>query len=115
YRDAWSVGFDGRHVIGVWVGRPDGAPVPGLSGYQSAAPILFEAFARSGFPITSLPRPPSGETRTARAELPVTLKRYTSGKESIERRGVAEPAPEIVFPPQGARVDLVSAGDQTLP
>jgi membrane carboxypeptidase/penicillin-binding protein PbpC len=25
YRDAWSVGFDGRHVIGVWVGRPDGA------------------------------------------------------------------------------------------
>ena len=30
YRDAWSVGFDGRHTIGVWVGRPDGAPVPGL-------------------------------------------------------------------------------------
>src|SRR5690606_20042193 len=42
-------------------------------------------------------------------------KRYTSGKESIERKGVTEPAPEIVFPPQGARVDLVSAGDETLP
>ena len=28
YRDAWSVGFDGRMTIGVWVGRPDGAPVP---------------------------------------------------------------------------------------
>ena len=27
YRDAWSVGFDGRHVLGVWVGRPDGAAV----------------------------------------------------------------------------------------
>ena len=24
YRDAWSVGFDGRTTIGVWVGRPDG-------------------------------------------------------------------------------------------
>ena len=24
YRDAWSVGFDGRITIGVWVGRPDG-------------------------------------------------------------------------------------------
>src|SRR5579871_5435522 len=24
YRDAWSVGFDGRMTIGVWVGRPDG-------------------------------------------------------------------------------------------
>ena len=30
YRDAWAVGFDGRMTIGVWVGRPDGAPVPGL-------------------------------------------------------------------------------------
>ena len=29
YRDAWAVGFDGRMTIGVWVGRPDGAPVPG--------------------------------------------------------------------------------------
>ena len=29
YRDAWSLGFDGKHTIGVWVGRPDGAPVPG--------------------------------------------------------------------------------------
>src|SRR5437870_6817210 len=27
YRDAWSVGFDGRRTVGVWVGRPDGAPV----------------------------------------------------------------------------------------
>ncbi len=23
YRDAWSVGFDGRYVLGVWVGRAD--------------------------------------------------------------------------------------------
>ena len=29
YRDAWAVGFDGKRTIGVWVGRPDGAPVPG--------------------------------------------------------------------------------------
>jgi penicillin-binding protein 1C len=26
YRDAWAIGFDGKHVVGVWVGRPDGAP-----------------------------------------------------------------------------------------
>ena len=48
YRDAWSVGFDGRITIGVWVGRPDGAPVPGLVGRTAAAPILFDAFARTG-------------------------------------------------------------------
>ncbi len=28
YRDAWAVGFDARHVVAVWVGRPDGASVP---------------------------------------------------------------------------------------
>src|SRR3981081_492271 len=48
YRDAWSLGFDGRITIGVWVGRPDGAPVPGLVGRTAAAPILFDAFARTG-------------------------------------------------------------------
>ncbi len=48
YRDAWAVGFDGRYTVGVWVGRPDGAPVPGILGRSTAAPILFDAFARTG-------------------------------------------------------------------
>ena len=60
YRDAWAIGFDGRMTIGVWVGRPDGAPVPGLVGRASAAPILFDAFARSGFAPAPLPRAPKG-------------------------------------------------------
>jgi penicillin-binding protein 1C len=55
YRDAWSVGFDGKRTVGVWVGRPDGAPVPGLTGRTAAAPILFDAFARSGRPPAPLP------------------------------------------------------------
>jgi penicillin-binding protein 1C len=29
YRDAWSVGYDGRYVLGVWVGRPDNGALPG--------------------------------------------------------------------------------------
>ena len=44
YRDAWAVGFDRRTTIGVWVGRPDGAAVPGLVGRLVAAPILFDAY-----------------------------------------------------------------------
>lgn len=106
YRDAWSVGFDGRHVLGVWVGRPDGAAVPGLSGYATAAPILFDAFARAGFGVAALPRAPEGAQRTARASLPVTLKRFSSRLEAPDDAQVAEPAPQIVFPPEGARVEL---------
>lgn len=114
YRDAWSVGFDGRHVLGVWVGRPDGAAVPGLSGYGSAAPILFEAFARSGVAVTPLPRAPAGALRLARADLPVTQQRFVSPREALDGTDVAEPAPHIVFPPAGARVDLAATGDGEL-
>ena len=32
HRDALSVGYDGRFVAGVWIGRPDGTPVPGQFG-----------------------------------------------------------------------------------
>ena len=32
YRDAWSIGFDGSHTIGIWVGRPDGRRCRGWSG-----------------------------------------------------------------------------------
>ena len=62
YRDAWSVGFDGRYVLGVWVGRPDNGAVPGLTGYGTAAPILFEGFAKSGVAMTPLARAPAGST-----------------------------------------------------
>ncbi|MGY6709768.1 MAG: penicillin-binding protein 1C [Rhizobiaceae bacterium] len=106
YRDAWSVGFDGRHVIGVWVGRADAAPVPGISGYTTAAPILFDAFQRSGIGTTPLPRAPAGAVRLARDELPVTLRRFVSARETPGARVAVEPAPEIVFPPDGARVEL---------
>jgi penicillin-binding protein 1C len=44
-RDAWAFGFNGRHVAGVWVGRPDGTPIPGLTGRDAALPILAKLFA----------------------------------------------------------------------
>src|SRR5690606_5268342 len=115
YRDAWSVGFDGRHVLGVWVGRPDGAAVPGLSGYASAAPILFDAFARSGVGTAALPRAPAGAARTPRADLPVTMQRFSSPRATPDDARVAEPAPQIVFPPEGARVELGAMQGEAAP
>jgi penicillin-binding protein 1C len=101
YRDAWSVGFDGKHTIGVWVGRPDGAPVPGLVGRAAAAPILFDAFARIGA-VTALPPPPKGVLATTSAKLPPPLKRFRSDRTA----GVGAPVPlHILFPPDGARLE----------
>ncbi|CAN7534100.1 penicillin-binding protein 1C [Neorhizobium tomejilense] len=106
YRDAWSVGFDGRHVLGVWIGRPDNGAVPGIAGYQTAAPILFEAFSKSGVPITPLPSAPSGAVRIAQAELPISQRRFSMTANGLFSASTREPAPQIVYPPEGARVDL---------
>jgi penicillin-binding protein 1C len=107
YRDAWSVGFDGRHTIGVWVGRPDGAPVPGLVGRMAAAPVLFDAFARLPSQPAPLPRAPSGVLLTTSAKLPPPLKFFQSGE-----HGAGEPKLHILFPPDGARLDLSTAADE---
>jgi penicillin-binding protein 1C len=108
YRDAWAIGFDGRMTIGVWVGRPDGAPVPGLVGRASAAPILFDAFARSGHAPTPLPHPPKGVIVAQTDKLPPPLQRFMAGGTLLS---LAEP-PRIMFPPDGARIELT--GGSTL-
>jgi penicillin-binding protein 1C len=100
YRDAWAVGFDGRMTIGVWVGRPDGSPVPGLVGRAVAAPILFDAFARAGFTLAPPPHAPEGVLVSSNAKLPPPLRRFSPGLVQ------ADTAPRIMFPPNGARLEL---------
>ena len=112
YRDAWSVGYDGRYVLGVWVGRADSGSVPGLAGYVSAAPILFEGFAKSGLAAFPQQRPPAGAFHIAPQDLPVTLRRFESAQDALPTDAAAatvvEPAPRIIFPPDGARVELTA-------
>ncbi len=103
YRDAWAIGFDGRHVIGVWVGRPDGAPAPGLSGIGAAAPVLFEAFDRLGRATVPLAGPPPGVSIEPTSALPAPLVRFRHRNAQVVAR---DPTPEIAFPPDGVHVDL---------
>jgi penicillin-binding protein 1C len=107
YRDAWSIGFDGRITIGVWVGRPDGAPAPGIVGRTAAAPILFDAFARTGKLPTPLPKPPKGTLIASNAKLPLPLRRYRGLGELVRTDG--EQAPRIQFPLNGSRIDVTGA------
>jgi penicillin-binding protein 1C len=109
YRDAWSIGFDGRYTIGVWVGRPDGAPVPGLIGRTAAAPILFDAFARTGKLPAPLPKAPKGTLIASTAKLPVPLRRFRPLGQLI--RNDNDRAPHIEFPLNGSRIDLSPDSD----
>lgn len=110
YRDAWAIGFDGRHVLGVWVGRPDAAPVPGLSGIETAAPLLFEAFVRAGLERADFPAPPAGLVERSRTALPYALKKFRGRDTGISTVADGSLPPQIVYPPQGARVALGSGG-----
>lgn len=59
YRDAWAIGGTRRYTVGVWVGRPDGTPLPGQYGAVTALPLLFEV-------VDSLPRQPGDAERVQR-------------------------------------------------
>ncbi|HPE61691.1 MAG TPA: penicillin-binding protein 1C [Thiolinea sp.] len=43
-RDAWAIGVDPDFTVAVWVGNASGVGRAGLTGTQSAAPILFNTF-----------------------------------------------------------------------
>ncbi len=66
YRDAWSIGINGRYLIGVWTGRPDGTPVAGQFGFASAVPVLNQVNnmlqPRSALEQAKMPEDPRPES-----------------------------------------------------
>ena len=107
YRDAWAVGFDRKHTIGIWVGRADNGAVPGLVGRTVAAPILFDAFARLGHDPRPFPMPPDAITASA-TQLPPPLRHL---RQDIPKTvlAMATPTLKLAFPPEGARIDLAAS------
>jgi penicillin-binding protein 1C len=96
-RDAWAMGVDGRHVVGVWVGRPGrhadarrhrGAPRP------AAARPALRAPAR----------------RAARAAAAAERGRAPTWRVSRNRRAAAAVPPARRRPAGGGRVVLRAAG-----
>lgn len=101
HRDAWAIGWDGAHVIGVWIGRADGTPVPGAFGADLAAPILFQGFQRLKTRGHPLPPPPPETILVGTARLPLPLQRF-AGRRAVFKP--AETAVKLAFPPDGARL-----------
>ncbi len=85
-RDAWALGFDARHVVGVWVGRPDGTAMPGGTGGTLALPLLARVFAM----LPRAPRP-----------TPPPIKPPPRPVERVNADGL-----RLLFPPPGAVLQL---------
>jgi penicillin-binding protein 1C len=96
FRDAWAVGVSNGYAIGVWVGRPDGAPRPGATGRDAALPILFESFDLLGVTQAPAHQPQQQERGAAPA-----LVRF----EGNEREGLS-----ILFPSANAEVLVLDYG-----
>jgi penicillin-binding protein 1C len=45
HRDGWAVGITPQYAVGIWVGNADGEGRPGLTGTETAAPIMFDVFS----------------------------------------------------------------------
>lgn len=106
YRDAVAVGFDKRSTVAVWLGRPDGGAVPGLLARQTAAPLLFEAFARLGYEPEPVPRP-EGALVASTSALPPPLRHL---RQDVPKtfNAILNAQLRIAYPPQGATVDLAA-------
>ncbi len=111
FRDAWAIGYDANHTVGVWIGRPDGTPSPGRYGANTAAPLLFRLFDDL---------PPGGRTRPVRPAQALPLdaalppgQRLLGEDFTRGRVAAAGPPPRIAFPLDGS-VMSHSARDMTL-
>lgn len=114
YRDAWAIGYDGRHVVAVWVGRPDGASVPGMMGRTAAAPILFDAFQRISEKRAPLPAAPVGALQVAGSDLPPPLKRWREpGEDAPAGPYLAQPL-QISFPADRSEIETADFAGQPM-
>ncbi len=99
YRDAWTVAYSTRALVGVWVGHPDFRPMNHVTGYRCAAALMHEVMTRLhrdqmeglediAFPPPAAYRPVrvcalSGERATAACEK-VFLEWFAPGQEPAE-------------------------------
>lgn len=100
HRDAWAIGYDARHVVGVWMGRPDGTPVPGAFGGELAAPVLFDVFGLIKPDLEAFPPPPPETLLLSHAALPPPLRVFRGRQALFEDSD----GPQLIFPPNGARL-----------
>ncbi len=104
FRDAWALGVDGRYVVGVWVGRVDGTPRPGHIGRDDALPLLHAVF---GLLPQDRDRALTKPDQPLTAPAPPALRNFDYGIRSAD---LATPALALVFPPDGATLDLSRQG-----
>ncbi len=107
FRDAWAIGFDAGHTVGVWVGRPDGGFGTNRTGRLEAAPLLYDVFdllplAGAGADI----KPPAGAIVARNADLPAPMQKFNTGNRLTVALVEENSEFAVSFPPDGSTVEL---------
>ncbi|MFT9409014.1 penicillin-binding protein 1C [Acetobacter fabarum] len=103
-RDGWAMASTPQATVGVWAGRPDGTASPGLTGRDTAGPVLAALLSLlSSPPHTSAP-PASAQPHRAVAVLSPALR-------SLQQRQ----APQIIFPRNHSEIESSSSEGTMLP
>lgn len=122
YRDSWALGVSGRWTLGVWLGRPDGTPMPGFYGQSAAVPLLLSVYSRLGddSPLPVQPNTVSEAEicwplgRRASTTLPETCLQRQSAWLLEERDPPTLPDP-LDWPSPLRQVALTAQGKPTMP
>lgn len=108
YRDGWAIGYDGRHLVAVWIGRPDGSATSNLTGIRAAGPLLFDVFQHIGERRVPFKAAPSGVLIASGDDLPPPLRVFEKDKKRILAHSGSHglSSVKIAFPPKGAEFYL---------
>jgi len=114
YRDAWAIGWSGRWLVAVWLGRPDAAPCQGCVGALAAAPLLFRLFdLLPPEPPRLATAAPAGVLPGPTAALPRVLRRLDAPRQHL---GPADrPPPAVAFPLDGSTLTLAAGSAAGVP
>lgn len=118
FRDAWSVGTDGRYLVVAWTGNATNEGRPGVIGVETSAPMLFRIF--STLPSGDFIEEPLDEEKTvqlcAQSGFRAGVNCSSSITEYVGFQGV-EPCPfckHIYLNKDGERTSLNCAEEEVL-
>ncbi len=108
FRDAWAFGVGEGYTVGVWVGRPDGTPIPEQTGRTAALPLLYQVF-------DLLPAFPGVGVKASLPSAPLApmLRRLEARAAGEAPRLPDDHRLQLVFPRPGIGLE-VSEGDRAL-
>jgi penicillin-binding protein 1C len=100
-RDVLAVGYDQEFTVGVWMGNPDAKPMPGATGMNFAAPMMFRIF--DSLPVNKFGKHSGSAEMEAYSEAPQNLQTLSRQTDIGEF--------SITFPADGSELSIQVADE----